>query len=287
MQRVRIDPRSKLRVLVYGKPGSGKTTFAATAALDPRTTPVLWIDAGGNPISIAHTFARAGMPIDETKVTVLRMDAITDLTDIYAWLAAGQPEDAFAKNANIQSGYKTVVFDGFTHIQRLSFENVQNTANLMPGQNAPKPQWTHFRSVLGQMIIIASKFYTLPLHIIATALEDTDIKYRTPGNPDTQYNYYQPLFSGQTLHELPAWALNVGRMTHIGAFDRSMTGRLPDPRELNSAKTIVQFERTEYVDAKNQHGIADFYVNPAITAFLDAIYAKAPSKARSSDIITA
>lgn len=279
MQRVKIDPRSKLRVLVYGKPGSGKTTFAATAALDPRTSPVLWVDAGGNPISIAHTFNRAGKAIDETAIAVLKLDRIEELTEVYAWLANGQPEDAFAKSNGLTPGFKTIVFDGFTQIQRLSFESVQNTSGIMPGQSAPKPQWTHFRSVLGQMIIVASKFYTLPLHVIATALEDTDVRYRTQGDPETQYNYYQPLFSGQTLHELPAWALNVGRMTHIGATDRTTVAKHFGGRGLAEARTVVQFERTEYVDAKNQHGIADYHVNPNVTAMIEEIYAKAPKAA--------
>ena len=114
------------------------------------------------------------------------------------------------------------------------------------------------------------------MHVIATALEDTERKFVIPGDDRTAYDYFQPLFQGQTREELPAWSLNVGRMTHAGAFDRVELSKQFGNAAANTAKTVVQFERTRYVDAKNQHGIKDYYMNPTITAMLDDIYAKAP-----------
>lgn len=281
MQTVKVDPRSKLRILAYGKPGSGKTTFAASAALDPRTSPVLWIDAGGNPISIAHTVSRAGGdPFNVDNVSVVRLDRIEELETVYAWIANGQNmADQFAVALGAKAPFKTLVFDGFTHVQRMSFDGVMNTAGLMPGRVPPRAEWSHFRSVLGQMIVIASKFYTLPLHIIATALEDSDRKYVIPGDDRTAYDYAQPLFQGQTRDELPSWALNVGRMVHAGAFDKADLARRFGNAAANAATTVMQFERTRLVDAKNQHNVADYWIDPTVTAILDEISAKAPKSA--------
>lgn len=280
MKRVTVDPRSKLRMLIYGKPGSGKTTFAASAALDRRLSPVLWIDAGGNPVSVAHAFERAGAD-PATYPIALALETIDELIPVSRWLAAGQPQDDFARSLGLPSGFRTLVFDGFTEIQRQAFSRAQNTGDYVGGMMPPKADWTVFRNVLGQMILIARFFYSMPLHIIATALQDTDIRYKIPGDDRTAYEYTQPLFQGQTRDELPAWALNVGKMTSAAQVDRVELAKRFGTLATN-ARSVLQFEETANAYAKNQHGISDWYVNPTVSQIIDEIAAKAP-KAPSKD----
>lgn len=264
MQRVKISPLSPLRLLIYGKPGARKTTLAATAGLDERTAPVLWLDAGGNPISISR--------LKGARIDVLRIGAVSDLAAVYNWFAANQPaKDVFALENRLTPPYKTLVFDGITHIQRLSFDAITNSENVAPGLIPPKPEWAHYRSVLSQMIVIASKFYTLPINVIMTALEHPDQRFLIPGDQSTQFIYTEPMLSGQTVSELPGWALNVGHMMIAASYDPRIVRAI----KADDNDVIVQFKPTRYVDAKDQHRLGDYIANPTITKFLDIIEANA------------
>lgn len=259
MKRVLPSKRSKLRLLLYGKPGSCKTTLAGTAGLDPRSAPVLWIDAGGNPISLAH--------LRQPAIDVLQIDTIGDLQEIYKWLAAGQPErDPFPKINQLKPGYKTVVIDGITHTQRLSFDAITGAANLMPGAMPPLEQWPHFRQVLGQMILIASKFYTLDMHVIITALEHNDIRPIAIGEKEV-YVYREPALAGASVDQFPGWAFNVGRMAQASTFDPTILKSIKG----EGAYSVVQFRPSRYVDAKDQHRLGDYIADPTIAKFLDII----------------
>jgi AAA domain-containing protein len=270
MQRVRISRQSPLRVLIYGKAGAGKTTLAGTAGLDPRSSPVLWLDCGGNPISLAK--------LRKPAITVMRITAVAELANVYNWLAAGQPaKDYFALENRLTPPYKTVVFDGITHVQRLSFDAILGTENIAPGLTPPVPAWPHYRSSLAQMIVIASKFYTLPLHVIMTALDHPDQRQLDPTDPKTAFIYHEPMLQGQSVDELPGWALSVGRI----ALAASYIDRIVREVKAEAHQPIIQFVPTRYVDAKDQLGLGDYIANPTVKRFLDTIEANA---AQADDI---
>lgn len=265
MQRVKISPVSPLRLLIYGKPGVGKTTLAGTAGTDARSAPVLWLDAGGNPISLSRFKA--------PRIDVLRIAAVSDLVEIYNWLAAGQDAKAFfAVENRLAPPYKTIVFDGITHIQRLSFDAIMNTQNIAPGMVPPVPAWPHFRSALGQMIVIASKFYTLPIHVIVTALDHPDQRLRDPDDKQSTYIFHEPMLQGQSVDEFPGWALSVGRM----ALASTYTDVIVKQTKAELHQPIIQFKPSRYVDAKDQHNLGDYFANPTIGKFLDIIDSRAP-----------
>lgn len=273
MRQVVLSGRSPLKLLIYGKPGKGKTTFAGSAALDPRTAPVLWIDAGGNTISLT----RLGIFEGDPRLKPLALEKLSDLAECYRWFREGQkPQDVYALENGLTPPYRTLVFDGITQMQRLSFDAIMKTEDLSPGLIPPKPEWGHYRSVLGQMIGIASKFYTLRLHVIVTALEHPEPRYLTPGDNQSAYTYYEPLLAGQSVDEFPSWALNVGRIALSSTYD-DMTVAANNARDTFS---MIQFKATRYVDAKDQHNFGPYHADPTITKLLDIMDAKFPAPAK-------
>lgn len=278
MRKVTLSARSHLRLLIYGKPGKGKTYFAGTAAKDERTAPVLWIDAGGNPISLTHL----GLKADDTRLTLLAIDKLSDLADVYNWLRgvngapAQDPKHIYALENNLKPPYRTIVFDGITHMQRLSFDAIMQSEDLAPGLMPPKPAWQHYRSVLGQMIGIASKFYTLRMHVVVTALEHPEPRYLVPGDASTAYTYYEPLLAGQSVDEFPGWSLNVGRMALAASYDEQTIAA----NNARDAYSMLQFKATRYVDAKDQHNFGPYHADPTITKLLNIMDAKAPPAAK-------
>jgi hypothetical protein len=268
-----LSGRSPLKLLIYGKPGKGKTTFAGSAALDPRTAPVLWIDAGGNPISLT----RIGISADDDRLKPLALEKLSDLAECYRWFAGGQKStDVYALENGLKPPYRTLVFDGITQMQRLSFDAIMNTEDMQPGLIPPKPEWGHYRSVLGQMIRIATKFYTLRLHVIVTALEHPEPRYITPGDNTTAYTYFEPLLAGQSVDEFPAWALNVGRIALASTYD-AMTVK---EAKAETAFSMLQFKATRYVDAKDQHNFGPYHADPTVAKLLDIMDSKFPAPAK-------
>lgn len=274
MRQVTLSARSRLRLLIYGKPGKGKSTFAGSAAKDERTAPVLWVDAGGNPIVLS----RLGITADDARLKLLAIDKLSDLAECYKWFAAGQPpRDVYALENKLTPPYRTLVFDGITHMQRLSFDAIMKTEDALPGLMPPKPEWSHYRSVLGQMIGIASKFYTLPIHVIVTALEHPEPRYLVPGQASTAYTYFEPLLAGQSVDEFPGWSLNVGRMALTPTYDDMVISDLAarDPKARDSF-AILQFKATRYVDAKDQHNFGPYHADPTVAKLLDIMDRNTP-----------
>jgi hypothetical protein len=248
-----------LKMLLYGVAGSTKTRTAATACLDERTAPVLWLDQGGNPVSI-RGFAK--LP------DIIRVSKLADFNPIYAWLAAGQPpKDPIVEALGLQTDkpYKTVVVDGLTGVQRMSFAVVLGSTNQGPSDIPPAMEFSHHGKVLGQMQNFGySFFYKLPMHVIMTALEQEKQDDKVGGFR------YGPLIWGQSAGELPGQAQAVARMLHIERVDNKVKQALREvPEKVDSVAVFTP--GPNYV-AKDQYGgLPAMMYNPSVTKILDCI----------------
>lgn len=95
-----------INMLVYGSPGVGKTTLAASAQDSPFGADVLFIDVEGGVRSIA----------DRDDITVFRPDSFDDIKEVYLEL----------KNGSLP--YKTVVVDSIGETQALGLRTIMRTA---------------------------------------------------------------------------------------------------------------------------------------------------------------
>lgn len=257
-ERVELGDTPYLRLLLYGKPGSTKTRTASTAALDERTAPALMLEAAGNPISIRDY---------PQKPDIIRIDQLKDLNAPYDWIRRGQPEGhSLVKKFDLNPPYKTLIVDQLTDVQRMSFSEVSGNKELDPGSHPQRVQRQHFGAVLGQMVNFAKLYYSLPLHVIMTALEKTTV------NEMTGAVSYSPLLWGQSDTEVPGYAYVVARLVHRTLVKARTLKMMEDAT--SDTVSVAFFVPSGTFLAKDQYGALGIAMaDPTVPKMVDLIYA--------------
>ena len=280
MQVIDLTNPEYLAVMPYGKPGSGKTTFLGTACDDDRTYPCLHVDISGNPETLAkRTIVVDGKRVPGRKPYVVRLGKLHELNAIFDWFIKGQPDaHPMVDKMGCRPGYKALLFDGVTAVQRKSFAVVLGQ-ELQPGDIPIKAEWPTYAAVLRQMLVIATAFMqelrNQRIHVLMSCLEHTEQRFMVPGETKTMYQYAEPGLQGQAVTELPGEALAVLRFAHKTAWPVEIG------KAMKAQYTIAQLREDRYVYAKDQHGFGGTPVNesiyladPKVSQLLDAIGAK-------------
>lgn len=259
------------KMLLYGLAGSGKTTLIGTAASDDRLAPVLHLDCGGNPTSMRHF---------KHKPKTLRITKLSDLNVIYDWLLNDQPADhTMVLQARCTPGYKTVVLDGLTRIQFLSFKQALGT-NPKPGDMPNKPEWEQYNRVLLHMTNAFVQFYNLKMHVLVTALEDNEKRFYDPDDvrltskelqPNDYYIQAVPGIDGKSLERIPGIADGVYRIAHKAMIDPVTLNKIE--KEHGKVKySVLQLQNTKLAYAKDQHMLGMAYIpDPTMKQLTDLL----------------
>lgn len=142
-----------LNLLVYGPPGVGKTTFAASAAKHPELSPVLFLNIEGGLLSTVGTEG----------VIATDVDSIEDLEKIF-W----ELKQSIDRGEPIA---RTVVIDSGTEAQTISLEEAAVKAmKKRPREDRDDREIADYGRSTGQMSRIFRWFRDLPMHTIITAL---------------------------------------------------------------------------------------------------------------------
>lgn len=261
MRKLVITQQSKLKGFIYAKPGGGKTHFCGSAGLDERTAPVLYIDVGGNPITL-HKALKKNAQID-----VLQPDKLDELDAVHDWLVADQPMGThLSKKYDLTRRYNTIVFDGITAIQRESFNTQLGAERHKFTEYFAKREYKHYGAVLQQSIHMAKLMYALDMHVLVTAQDHSTTRYFMPGDLSTAYEYHHPLLDGEAKTEFPGYALFVMRLVPVAV----------DPVTAKRCNAIYNFGSTEH--NKFQYGKDQMGFNlgagmgdPTITKLLDLL----------------
>jgi len=255
--RVDVSASPHLRILLYGVPGSTKTRTAATAALDERLAPALLLNAAGNPVAI-----RDYDPLPD----VINIEELKDVNAPYDWIIKGQKENhPFCKEFSLSPPYKTLIVDQLTDVQRMSFALVTGNTNLAPGSHPTRSGFQQFGAVLGQMVNFTKLYFSLPIDVVMTCLE------QAKKNESTGAINYSPLLWGQSNIEVPGYAYVVARLVHRS---RLKSRALRVMEDANAETTSVAFfvPSGTYI-AKDQYGaLGQWMVDPSIPKMYDKIY---------------
>ncbi len=150
--------RYKLKMLVYGPPGVGKTSFAVTANLHEMTAPALLLNVEGGVLSV-------------TDPSVLGLDTPPDTIDITSY-ADLEPVFWFLAGGDHQ--YQTVIIDSLSELQIRNIDHVvQRQLNRMASSGAKRDGiddvWVEdYGKSTQQLRRWVRNFRDLPMHVIMT-----------------------------------------------------------------------------------------------------------------------
>jgi hypothetical protein len=267
-----------LKAFVYGDPGVGKTTFFASAMDDPRTSPVLWLDCGGNPQSIRN---RKPQP------HIFMIEGSKDLDLPYDWLLKGQPaEHKFIDEATkmgvtlsrpttvpLGEKYKTVVFDGLTDYQRICMDELTGNDKRKFGETLAFADQRTWGQALSKLTKLARLLFGIPnISVLVSALERQEI------DGLTQAVSYGPGLWGQARAEVPGYSLLTMRMVRRSKMS-TKEQKLVAEQETDGVSNEPAYS-TGYIDqvgkflAKEQYGgkLPARMASPTIPTIMTAIY---------------
>lgn len=243
----------KLRLMLYGQPGSTKTRTAATAASVGKT---LMLEAFGNPISIRDY---------KEKPDIITLEKMEDFNAPYEFLTEGQdPKHPFAIEHKLTPPYDFLVIDGLTEVQRFVTRKVSGADRVDPGTLTPALTRQGFGQLLGTMLNWAVHFFALDMHVIITSLEATQ-------QNDAGLVHKHPLLWGQSGNEIAGYAYMVARLTNDLVAEKLLLQEKADP-VTNETSSVAFFKETPQYYAKDQYGIGVTHMtNPTVGKILDLI----------------
>ena len=245
--------------IIYGRPGSGKTTLMGTACDDERFGKILDLDTFGNPQVLRRR---------ETKPDILAMEKLEDFNEPYNWILQGQDaKDPFAKKCELKPPYTTLFVDGTTEVQRFITGLITGSSHTDPGQLTNALGRQGFGQLLGTMMNWAKHYIELSrmgINVFFTCLE-------AEKKDENQVSHFEPLIWGQSGLELSGYALLVGRLTTRLKTDREIRGE-DETAVLPDVYNILQILPTTATFAKDQYGCGVSHINnPTMGKLMDLI----------------
>ena len=242
-----------LNILIYGKPGSGKTHLAATASEVPEMQNVLFVDIESGSLTIRNS-----------SLEVIRLHDFMEIQDIYEYLRAhcaardsAEPEKNiglvnkkyFPDSPDMEpKAYQTVIIDTLSELQRLNLYMIQNIDmnNLQLDDEWTPLEFKDWNKTTNMMRMVARAFRSLQMHTIFTSHESTDEATK----------YTSIAFPNALKTDLPAFVDIIGYLQTNNKRDSE--GRVEVTRRLEleaGSKFLAKHRLGEAL--KGQSGILD------------------------------
>lgn len=145
----------KLKMIVYGPPGVGKTSLLATAGLHKLTTPILLINIEGGMLSVADS-------------SILGLKEPPDVVDLASF---GELDKIFWYLAKGDHPYKSVGIDSLSELQMINLEGiVSRLMNRASASGAKRESlddiWQEdYGTSTQQLRRVVRRFRDLPMHV--------------------------------------------------------------------------------------------------------------------------
>jgi len=152
-----------LNMVIYGDPGSGKTTLAATANQHEDTKDVFFLDINRGLLSVAEE-----TDIIERVPEAIEVEKFSEVRDIF-WFLANEDHE-----------FNTVVIDTFTDLQEKNLEHIVGeklgkSSRKGSARDSLDDRWREdYGESTAQLTRLARSFRDLPMHTIFICHRRTD-----------------------------------------------------------------------------------------------------------------
>lgn len=226
-----------INMMIYGDPGAGKTVLAGSAEEVEGMSPVLVGDIEGGSYSLRSFYP---------SIDVVRIKSLADLGALYTELST-----------NPTHGYKTIILDSLTEIQRMVMGDIMREVVEKEEERDPDvPSVREWGKSGEQVRRLVRRFRDLEMNCIFTALldENQDKRGRT---------HYYPMLPGKLKRE-------VSGFMDIVIFMYTKQMRLNDQGEVDpeADERIHRFVLTsstdEYVCKDRSNRLPDIMLAPTM-----------------------
>lgn len=236
MKIVKPGEAAKLKAMIWGPYGHGKTRFIATAQQDVRTSPMLLMDFEGGTQSLT------GLDIDVVKITSWQ-----EYSEVYNHLANDKHK---YRSVGLDSISETHVF-ALLHILEMEKGNRKDPDLLQQGD---------YGKASVQLRRLGRSFRDLDLHVFFTALDKEVVDPRVGA-------VKMPALAGQLATEIPA-------MFDVTAYLAITQDEEGDPMRcllLNNYPKFRVKARTPWEKPGEPSVVPDEIDNPSVTSLLDVM----------------
>lgn len=240
----KIQEKSQfLNILIYGDSGVGKTVLAGSADQVPSMRPVLVVDMEAGTESLRYTYP---------EVDIVRPTNWAQMNEVYEALWSGN------------HGYKTVVLDSLTEIQKFNMYSILQrlVREVDPERDPDVPGMYEWGKNTEQIRKFVRAFRDLEIHTIFTALMKTD------KDPRSGTLIKKPSLSGKLADEVAAFLDIVGHM-YVKLVPREDGGT----EESKEAKRLLLCQAIEGTIAKDRTASLPLVMEePSMKKLFDCMY---------------
>ena len=255
--RFLVEPTEKnvewLNVLLYGNPGMGKTTLAATAADVEEMCDVLMADVEGGALSITGL---------HKNLQIVRVYNNGGIADIYKFLAlhckfreTGNTEQLEKVNETYgfpkEAMYRTFIFDSLTEgnkniMYQLLGIKIENYESTSLDEEPDAPEFKEWGKASEMIRLHVRAFRNLPIHTIfvcgAAMRED-----------ERKRSILSPALPGQLAKDIQGFVdvvgyIQLGQVADGGADSHTVRRLYLSPTPQRDAKSRLKYLKDEYID---------------------------------------
>ena len=229
-----------LRLLIWGEPGTGKTTMGASACLDPISAPVLFCDYKSQVGSLASN-PEFLEKIQTGDLIIVQLAEYKDLEAVFTWLKKGRGSNGSLDGLMKGLGHaddmmpKTIVVDSITELQATEvMRRAGNTVGSFKTE-LDMPEIRDWGKIKNQFTLLGDLFYKLPYHMIFCGLEETDYAEAEIGKPPKVVGYRLAL-QGASQRLFPAYAMTIIRLERAGVNAKGIFNKGTTDSSLSKVK---------------------------------------------------